>query len=129
MSIMNRRSFLQSLAASPFFAGDVRSQNPQPADSIADRQIARWFIARQDCGPNADYAVDFWSTPSCQIDYASRLPSEIVRGVLWYDSEAVDDKSAPEPLDHTDLLIEQQKFSWLNAQCKFAVAEGGNGLS
>ena len=129
MSIMNRRSFLRSLAASPFFAGDVRSQNPQSGDIIADRRTGRWLIARQDCGPNTDYAVDFWSTTSCQINYASRLPSEIVRGVVWYDSETADDKSAPEPLDHTESLIEQQKFSWLNAQCKFAVAEGRNGLS
>jgi hypothetical protein len=128
MSIINRRGFLQSLAASPFFPRDIRPQSPQAGGGIADRRSGRWFIAKQGA-PGADFAVDFWSTPSCQIDYASHLPAEIVRGVVWYDSEAADNKSAQEPLNHTESLIEQEKFSWLNARCKFAVAEGRNGLS
>lgn len=125
MSIINRRGFLQSLAASPFFASDVRSQSLPSDEGIAERHNGRWFIARQDCGPSADYAVDFWSTPSCQVDYANHLPSEIVRGLVWYDSKAGDEQ---EPRDHAS-LVANEKFSWLNSPCQFSTAEGRSALS
>jgi hypothetical protein len=120
MNIVNRRRFLETLAASAVCIGIDKADGVTPTN----KRTGTWFIARQKPVSGTDCGVDFWSKPYCGIDYADQLPSEFVRGVLWYDDEPFDPDEPHPSLRHVDLLFTGTQNNWMNDPRLFVAHRG-----
>jgi hypothetical protein len=128
MTIINRRRFLGSLAVSTVSAGVARANVSLPTEHARDKQgnghDGAWFIARQNRELRGEYIVDFWSKPLCDIGYANHLPPTIVRGALWYDSEACADYKKHQGLDYIDSILTKDGSDRLNDRSLFVEHRG-----
>jgi hypothetical protein len=126
MTNIDRRRFLASIATTATCTPAVLSGSA-PANSGERPHL--WLIAQQRRTTTSAVAVDFWSKPLCSISYADYLPSEIVRGVLWYDGFSPQ-KSLSELLEYADSVHREDNFAWVDEPRAFtAHFEGVETLS
>jgi hypothetical protein len=121
MKIINRRRFLGSLAASTACGEIALTESFRPNEQGGAKQPnnknGSWFLMKQNREPPGVHVVDFWSKPVSDIEYASKLPSGIVRGSLWYDSEPCTDLTVAVDLNYVDSILEQERSVWLTDRC------------
>src|SRR5262245_56741358 len=118
MTTVNRRRLLGSIAATTVCGGMAPSIEAASTTELLDidrRAAECWFIARQDRARLGKHAVDFWSKPFCDLDHTAYVPSEIVRGVLWFNyADYPHCLREPEVLDYVDSVLKQKRSDWLN---------------
>src|SRR5674476_282681 len=99
MTNINRRRFVSSIGALAACAtaapavGGAEAVAPLRTSFKNQKDLDwGWHIVRQQfphpaatSGTVRQHVVDFWSKPLSAISLANYLPSEISRGVLWFD--------------------------------------------
>jgi hypothetical protein len=126
MTNIDRRRFVSTIgvmAACAAAAPTVSSANvvapPKTRRSDERGENYGWCLARQHLthpaatsGAIQHCAVDFWSKPLSAISLANHLPSEISRGVLWFDGFRPD-KTLAERLEYIDSVHANHNYAWI----------------
>lgn len=138
MTNIDRRRFVSTIvamaactAATPAVGGaDAGSRLIKTRFSDETDLDWGWCIARQklDHRPATSGAlrrvVDFWSKPLSAISLANYLPSEISRGVLWFDGFS-QDKTLGERLEYIDSVHTKHNYEWIEEPRSVAACLNG----
>ena len=126
MTNIDRRRFVSTMgamvactAAAPAMGGADAGVPLKTRCNNEKDEDCGWYIARQQhahpaaiSGAIRQHVVDFWSKQLSSISLANYLPSEISRGVLWFDGFKPD-KTFAERLEYIDAVHTKHNYEWI----------------
>jgi hypothetical protein len=126
MTNIDRRRFVSAIgamaactAAAPAMGDTDAGSQPIKTRFNDEKDLDwSWCIARQKLDHRLattgvlQHVVDFWSKPLSTISLADYLPSEISRGVLWFDGFSPDN-TLGERLKYIDSVHTKHSFAWI----------------
>jgi hypothetical protein len=141
MTNIDRRRFVSTIgalavctAAAPAVGGADAGASLKTRISDEKDENYGWYIARQQLDHQAatseairQHVVDFWSKPLAAISLADYLPSEISRGVLWFDGFG-QDKTFAEQLEYIDSVHNEHNYAWIEEPRFVAACLNDNNL-